>query len=687
VTDSSAARTRGFRTDVQGLRAIAVGLVLLYHAGIPLFPGGYVGVDVFFVISGFLITTHLLDTIERTGRVSFAQFYARRARRILPASLVVVVLTTLALVAVAPPLALPRMLEDAIATVLYVPNVRFAIQDTDYLADHAASPFQHYWSLGVEEQFYLLWPLVLLVIVLLARRRRAVIGAAVGLIAGASLLACVLVTQVQQPYAFFLLPTRAWELLAGGLIAITVRGHKLRLPAWIAAFGAWAGVGAILLASVSFDDSTIFPGFAALLPVVGTGAVILFGTARPIGGPDLVLGAQPMQYIGLISYSLYLVHWPLLIVGGMALGEGIGDTWWMRALLGIALAVPLAALLHRYIEEPARRAPFLVQRRPRATLLATGAATVVLALSLGAATAWAMVRPIGGGAEAQAAPAAGPVDPPPTATNVPADLKPSLRTVAEDVPAVYADGCHHDTIAISVQDCPYGDPGASVRVALFGDSHSAQWLPALQRLSATGTPMNINSYTKSSCPAVDVTVLVKNVPYTTCDEWRRAVMKKLTADPPDLVVISSYSDYVLVGEPSGRDRREAWSAGLTRTIAALREAGSEVIVIADTPRFETAPAECVSVHLRDVDVCAGERTAVLDAAMTATEKSATMGAHGHFVDLTPYLCDDTSCPIVIFDLLVYRDMNHLTVAFVRYLAPALASALEMGRSEGDAPGH
>lgn len=225
-SSGAAQRTRrGFRTDVQGLRAIAVGLVLLYHAGVPLITGGYVGVDVFFVISGFLISTHLLESLDRDGRIRFADFYARRIRRILPASLVVAALTALAAVVFYPPLGLERVLRDAFATILYVPNVWFAIQNTDYLADHSPSPFQHYWSLGVEEQFYLFWPLLLVFLVLLVRRRRAFVIGGIAVIAAVSMISGIVLTPIDQPSAFFLLPTRAWELLIGALVAaILLRG-------------------------------------------------------------------------------------------------------------------------------------------------------------------------------------------------------------------------------------------------------------------------------------------------------------------------------------------------------------------------------------------------------------------------------------------------------------------------------
>lgn len=668
---------RRFRTDVQGLRAIAVGLVLLYHAGLPFLPGGYTGVDVFFVISGFLISSHLLEAIERDGRIDFGRFYARRALRILPASFAVAVLTAGAVIAFAPPLTVPGGLQDALATVLYAPNIWFANQEADYLADHAPSPFQHYWSLGVEEQFYLLWPVLLLHIALFVRRRRVAVALAIAAVAGMSFAACVLLTQAQQPLAFFLLPTRAWELLVGAIVAVALLGGVPRLSARLRAAGGWVGVAAILAGAVLFDETTVFPGAAAALPVAGTALVLLCGSGDPRGGPSAMLSIRPMQFIGLISYSLYLVHWPLLTIPRSIVGFDRPLPLWSTMLLGVFLAVPLAYLLFRFVEQPLRAPRSLTLRRPAFTLLGTGVVTAVIAASLVVGGKWAGEQPLKGGQAVAPAPAF-PTDPPTATKFVPANLTPSLDDVDGDIPPVYPDGCHHDTETVAVQDCVYGSRDSSRSVVLFGDSHSAQWLPALEELAQVREGFAIHSYTKSSCPAVEVTVLVKNLTYDACDTWRAAVLDAIRVDPPDLVVTSSYSGYALAGHPKGADRVGRWSDGLQRTVKGLTDAGIDVLVIADTPRFESAPAVCVSSHLTDVDACAGARSTVLDPVLAAAERDASVASGGRFADLTGYICGKTTCPAIIDDLLVYRDVNHLTATFVRYLAPALGDRLQVG---------
>lgn len=677
---AGASRSGSFRPDVQGLRAVAVGLVLLYHAGVVPFSGGYVGVDVFFVISGFLITGHLLTSIERDGRPHFADFYARRARRILPAALVVLTLTALALPIFAPPLSLAGQFKAAIATALYVPNLWFAAQDTDYLADHAASPFQHYWSLGVEEQFYLLWPLALLGLVLLARGRRALVVAGIAGLAVTSFVLGLIATPWNQPLAFFWLPTRAWELLVGGLVAALVLDRPPRAPRWIVVAGGWVGLLAVVAAAVMFDGRTVFPGTAAAVPVLATAAVIYFGSVRGPLGPTKLLSIEPVQRIGLMSYALYLVHWPLHVLPSMSVPGGVGGLpLWQRLGLGIVLAVPAGWLLHRFVEEPTRSPRGLTSRPPRLTLIAAALATVLMTLGAVAGLTWSSSRTITAGGEAPAPPDR-PAHPPVATTEVPTNLTPALTAVERDVPGVYdRPGCHLDTLSTEVQDCRFGDVNGAFRVAVFGDSHAAQWLPALERLSREDGDLAIASYTKSSCPAASVTISLNNQPYATCDTWRTKVLATLTSAPADLVVVSSYAFHPLASGATGADRRNEWSVGLRRTIDQVLAAGSSVLVVADTPRFPTAPPICLSSHVQDTRPCAGDPASARDPTLTMAERTVTVSAGAAYVDLTPALCDTRTCPIIVGNLLVYRDVNHLTATFAAYLAPELREEVEKAR--------
>src|SRR4051794_1358599 len=297
----------GFRPDLEGLRGVAILLVLLFHAGIPGIAGGFVGVDVFFVLSGFLITGLLIRERERTGRVSLSSFYARRARRILPAALVVTVATLAFATAVLPPLDVLRAADDAVAVALSVGNIRFAATATDYFAGVASpSPFLHYWSLGVEEQFYLVWPALL---VLATRFGRPRIGAGVvlAIVVVASLALGIWLTGVAAPWAFYSLPTRAWQLGLGGLLAIALdRAYTGRLGI-VAAIIGWAGLTAVVIAGLAIDPAMPYPGLVALVPTVGAAAVIAGGRASR--SPAALLGVRPLRFLGRISFSLYLVHW------------------------------------------------------------------------------------------------------------------------------------------------------------------------------------------------------------------------------------------------------------------------------------------------------------------------------------------------------------------------------------------
>ncbi|HWL77214.1 SGNH hydrolase domain-containing protein [Microbacterium sp.] len=230
--------------------------------------------------------------------------------------------------------------------------------------------------------------------------------------------------------------------------------------------------------------------------------------------------------------------------------------------------------------------------------------------------------------------------------------------------------------AESVQDCVYGDPDGSVSIALFGDSHSAQWFPAVDDYAEATGGIAISTYTKSSFPAVSTTVVTKNVPYVSCDRWREAVLKRLTAEPPDLVVISSYAWHPVAGVSDEAERRERWASGVETTVSRLTDAGIRVLVIADTPRFDAPPAVRLSGAPDRADRCAGDRGAVLDRAHTAAEGRAAESAGGSFLDLTDYICGPSECPVIVDDLLVYRDVNHLTGAFVRYLEPIVAERID-----------
>jgi len=648
----------GFRPDIQGLRAIAVLLVVLNHAGIPGLSGGYVGVDVFFVISSFVISRGLLERLRQPGRIDLPRFYADRARRILPASLTVILLTAAAAFVLVSPLRLRAILGDAVAAALYVPNIRFALEKTDYLAGTAPSPFQHFWSLGVEEQFYLFWPVLLLGAFLLAGRRMPRLTLLVGALALTSFAACLVLTQTAQPWAFFSLPTRAWELMAGALVALAPLPRLRAAPAL-----GWLGLAAIVASSVLFSAETVYPGWLALVPVVGAMLVIAFGAQASRGAVGRVLSIRPLVFVGAISYSLYLVHWPLLVLTHEQTGPGAP----LPLGIGIAVAaasVPVAYLLYRFVETPFRRR----RPAPRRALARSGVATItVLAVLLGAGPAVAMI-PLA----TDRAVAATLIGPNPHATPfVPSNLQPTLADATLDTGELYTDGCQQGMADSSVLSCSFGDPDSQTVIALFGDSHAGRWFPALKDAAAR-LGARLETFTKSRCRSVDTEAAWAATQNAGCTQWRTDVLARLRAHPPTVIVLANH-----LGPTVGRGfeaEKADWEHGFSRSIGQL-PASSRVITVADTPEFPSSPVLCLSAHLGDADRCAVSRAQAFNRAIAAADVavSARLGT-GH-IDLTDYFCDARECPPIIGRTLVYSDEHHMTASYSALLGRPLAEAL------------
>jgi peptidoglycan/LPS O-acetylase OafA/YrhL len=655
---------RGTRWDVQGLRALAVAAVVLDHAGLPGVGGGYVGVDVFFVVSGFLITGQLARRLRATGRIGFADFYARRARRILPASLTVLALTALGVVVFVPPTLRSQAMTDAAAVALYAPNYVFAARGTDYLANPTPSVFQHYWSLGVEEQFYLLWPALLGLAWLLLRRRRAAVAGVLGLLAVASFIAGAVLTQTNQPWAFFALWPRAWELAAGGLLALAAPAVGRLLPPWGARALGWAGLAGIVAACTLFTAGTVFPGTAALLPVLGTVAVIAAGEVPARGAVGALLALRPFRFLGAISYSLYLVHWPLEQLPQAAVGYENPLPLAVKLALA-ALAVPLAWLLYRLVENPARHAAVLAKARPRRSLLAAlGGSGLLAGASVVAIIATA--NPVlHTGRDVADQPPTAPVQ----ATGfVPKNLKPALAQASRDNPSLYGDGCELDFSTAEPKPCSFGPDGAPT-VVLWGDSAAAQWAPGLQRaVEASGG--RLVTQTKSGCASTLITHVKDGAPYPSCNAWRTKVLAQLEADPPAVVVLADYANEEV---PKGEDAEKQWSRGLADTIGRLPEQ-SRVLMLADSPDFGTSPVECLSQHVDNATACARPAALALRSPGRVATYRAAGSTRAELIDLTPYFCADT-CPPIVGDTLVYRDSHHLTASFSSELAAPLRARL------------
>ncbi|HWE64567.1 MAG TPA: acyltransferase family protein, partial [Chloroflexota bacterium] len=563
-----------FRPDIEGLRAVAVLAVVLFHADVPGVGGGYIGVDVFFVISGFLITGLLWREASASGAVRLRRFYGARARRLLPASALVGVVTAIGSALLLPPLQVPAVLIDGIWSALYVGNYRFALQWRNYFdAFLPPSPFQHYWSLGVEEQFYLVWPAMIIGTAWLIRRARRHTKTdadlsrrpylvVLALVAATSFAVSLAVTYVVPAVAFFSLPTRAWQLAVGGLVALTA-GQWRRLTTKAAAIAGWAGLALILLACTLLSATTLYPGTAALLPVLGTALVIGAGCAAPTQGCGRVLALPRMRAIGRVSYSWYLWHWPVLVLAPALLGHPLGLVGRLAAVL---ISGGLAVLTLRLIENPLRFAGPL-RRSPMRSLALGGVATAV-AVCVGVALLVTVPTPVGRGAPAvpltvTAAPrlTGQNIDPNDAVVQrafaqvqdavaagaelkaVPSNLNPPLADAAAELKPMFFNSCMRTFFQTGQPECAAGDTTFTTTVALVGDSQAAMWAPAFQQVAAQRR-WRLEMLEKAGCPLMDLPITdpIRRL-VSKCDEWRDEVIARLHAEHPRLVVVSMWRGY------------------------------------------------------------------------------------------------------------------------------------------------
>ncbi|WP_244975015.1 acyltransferase family protein [Mycobacterium heckeshornense] len=689
----------GFRLDIEGLRAVAVLAVVAFHAGLPGVGGGYVGVDVFFVISGFLITGILWREVTAAGTIRLGRFYGARARRLLPAAATVGVATAIASAVLLPPLQARSVVGDGIASALYVGNYRFAVHGTDYLAsDTPPSPFQHYWSLGVEEQFYVLWPALIMAAAWLIRHRgiRAPWWlnpylVVLAVLAAASFTLSVAWTHLWPPWAFFSLPARAWELAVGGLVALSA-GRWRRLPALPAAIAGWGGLALIVLSCHQLGAATPYPGTAALLPVLGTALVIGAGCANCGLGVGRVLSLPGLRALGRLSYSWYLWHWPVLLLMPPLLGPSAG---WAGRLAAVIVSAGLAVLTLHLVENPGRFAAPV--RRSAGRSLALGGAATAVAVCAGVLLLVLVPVPVGRGVAA-AAPkisvtpprSASPVDPRDAAIRqgfaqaqaavaasadlkaVPSNLTPPLAEAAADKPVVFVNGCVRSWREVGQSECATGDLASPTTVALIGDSHAAMWSPALQQL-AEQRHWRLETLGKVTCPLMDLSITSPYLgrEYTECKQWRADIMTRMQAEHPRLIVLSMSRRY---GADFGFTSYDpAWLDGLTRTVAQLRSTGANVLVLGPIPDPRSTVPTCLSAHLDDASACSPPRSTAVNDAGIAAEQSATAAGGGRYADLTALFCTRERCPVIVGNDLVYRDDNHVTIEYAHTLAPVIGA--------------
>ena len=640
-----------YRPDIEGLRGVAVCLVVAYHASPRRFHGGFIGVDVFFVLSGYLITGLLVREITETGRLSLAGFYARRARRLLPASALVFLGTILACSLFLSPVQQYHLGDSGSHTALYISNFWFLRQATNYFAPAIGNnPFLHTWSLAVEEQFYLVWPMIVL-LSLRGRRPRQTLFTIMVLITASSLAVSVWLTRTVAPWAFFSPAARAWEFAIGG-VALLLAPQEVRVSRGLRAIASWLGFAAILGAAVLLQGEAGWPGWRALIPVLGTVA-ILHGRVPQIGAAK-ILELPASQWLGRLSYSWYLWHWPLLAVAaamhpfGLTVSERFFDT-----VVCVVGSLVLAAATHALLENPIRFSRYLAPRRAL-SLAGAGLITVVTA---GTAFMW----------QNSASRAAHSLE---RGTTVQALKGP------DGPDGTCPDGGLRGT---DVVECVGGNPASNFTVALFGDSHADQWFPTFKAI-ANDRGWRIVLIRKPACPTARLTIfnIALHRPYTECDIWREAAIKRILEMRPAAVVISNRQ--LQTFSPGLNGPNATWREGSRKTLETLDSAGLRTILLRDTPSPRLNIPDCLSgdsswwarKRASGNNPCTLDRADALNDGVFRAEQEASAGLrHVHILDLSDLFCDGAVCPAVKNGVMVYRDESHISGEFARSLAPAL----------------
>lgn len=632
--DAPAIAHPDFRPDIEGLRGVSVAAVVMFHAFPAAVPGGFIGVDVFFVISGFLITRILIGEARKTGRIDLLGFWARRIRRILPAA-TLVLLATAALIWLTPAVDARYLGNGMVAAALFYLNWRQAAKAVDYLAaEDGDNPVLHYWSLAVEEQFYLIWPLLLTALLALRRRRvppRALAGAGIVIAALAALSFAygAHLTFTNGPLAFFSTCSRAWQFLCGALVAVLGHGSRPLGTAW----GNGLSLGCLALLAASFGaigSASAYPGFLALVPTAAAALLIHAGAGERSWGGTLV--ALPLlQYVGRISFSLYLWHWPLLVLGRASFGDSLATS-----CAAIALAVVLATATYLCVESPIRTNRTLMALRGRTYVMGAGLVAAGTLAGLAVRHFSPDVVVIGPG------------------------VLRSGEALRDDRPVLYADRCLLRQHELQYEPCVYGARAGTRSVVLMGDSHAASWFPALDA-AATAEGWRLIVRAKAACRAVDAKQKLEDGrEYAECEAWRKAVLRELRGLKPDLIVVASKS--------------HSFAKKAERRVIAALAAVAPTIVMRDTPRLPESPIVCLR-RTRDPAACTWKIDGTKGRKYPRNE-AGELPENARILDLNHRICPAGICRAVLDGVVVMTDPHHLSASLSASLAPEFARELK-----------
>ncbi|WP_420364954.1 acyltransferase family protein [Curtobacterium sp. L3-7] len=684
ATRPDATRPDTTRWDIQGLRAFAVLAVVLYHLWPNRLPGGFVGVDVFFVISGFLITGHLLREQTATGRIALGRFWSRRAKRLLPGAFLTLLATGAAVLVLVPSTLWGQYGRELIASTIYVQNWQLASDSVDYLAsDNQPSPFQHFWSLSVEEQFYIALPILLVLLALALRRTRwhAPVRTArvlLGAVVVVSLVWCVVETRTAPGIAYFSTATRAWEFALGGLAStVTLAVPRTQVARLVRTGGSWLGVALLLASLVVITPATAFPGIAALLPVAGATLVVLLGARS---GLDVLGRFAPVAFLGRISYAVYLWHWPAVVLLPIATGHPLGT----RSKVAILVAsLVIAAVTTLFVEEPLRFSTWVRALRPRRVAL-YGALSTVLVVALGASTLGALQVQQVQAAAFQKSLEAGDVDCFGAAARIGSAhpcVNPKLADVRVPTPAaagkddVNSYACWSNTTA-DFNVCSLGPKtGYTKHIAAIGDSHNNALLSAYAAI-AKQRNWRIDVAGHVGCYLTTAEQQAPSQAYTdSCDGWKRSALTWIRQHPGlDALVVTHATTKSPVIVPEGSTNEDTVVRGLVGAWSAATEAGVPVIAIRDNPVARDDVLTCLGkMSGPTTDACDSPRADALSSFDGSAEAAATLGDRARTIDLTDSYCTATTCPAVIGGVVVHRDPTHLTATFATTLAPYLGA--------------
>lgn len=663
-----------YRPDLQGLRAIAITLVILNHSECTLFSGGFVGVDVFFVLSGYLITALLIQEYSVFGKIKLCSFFARRLKRLLPALLVMLGTITFIGSLLLPRYQLTQQIGSLNFAVTWSSNLYFSFSTIDYFSELRTKDFfLHTWSLGIEEQFYLIWPLVIILSAFLINKYKTGLTWHFKFIAILTLfiLSSFALSQywtITHPiWSFYLMPSRIWQFSLGAVAFAWLQQKDTALVlekslAGLFYYGEFLGIlglGLIIGSSASFNTKMTYPDLWASVPSFGAFLVITTGQLTNPTLTSRILKHPSLVWIGDRSYSWYLWHWPVLMLG-FALGI---QPFFDRIAGLVSMSLLMAIFSYRYIELPFWKGRFSKATPIRVILLS------ILAILLAIFGLQQLLKS--------------------SSVNIQSHTSLLAQKARVDLPSIYALGCDAWYAHATVNPCVFGNADAPRTAVLMGDSIGAQWTSLITEIFSAPIWRTI-ILTKSSCPMVDEDFFYNRIGqvYTVCSEWRNAAIQYLESIQPDIIFLGSTS--------TNSFSEKQWIEGSSRVFAHLSDTAKDVIVLPGTYKLSFDGPSCIERKLSTIDsIAMNQQAACTEQALTSQadtvanylKQAASQFPNVKLLNLNDLVCPSTKCSALSpSGLIVFRDQQHLTDSFVRAQVPIVIERLGiLGIDRSQAP--